>query len=363
MTPEKAGTVELRAKVGRTAPVEIRGKINPLGPDLFLDINASASGVELPPLSPYAVKYAGYGIERGKLSLKAKYLLERRQLKAENNIYLDQLTFGARVESPTATKLPVTLAIALLKDRNGVIDVNLPITGSLDDPHFSLGGVLLRAFLNLITKVVTSPFALLGNIVGHHGGDGEELGHVEFAPGRASMSSREQGKLGALAKALEERPALKLEVSGRVDPGMDRDGLKRVALERQLKAQRVKQAGKEKQAMGDEKPLNEFNLEPGEYTKLLTAVYRDAKFTRPRNALGMLKDVPVPEMEQLMYANTPVSDDDLRTLADRRAQSVKDWLISAGSVAPERVLMIPPRLDAQDIKDRGRTTRADLSFR
>jgi len=194
-------------------------------------------------------------------------------------------------------------------------------------------------------------------------GDGEELGHVEFAPGRASMSSREQGKLGALAKALEERPALKLEVSGRVDPGMDRDGLKRVALERQLRAERLKRSGKEKQVMGDEKPLNEFNLEPGEYTKLLTAVYRDAKFTRPRNALGMLKDVPVPEMEQLMYANTPVSDDDLRTLADRRAQSVKDWLISAGSVAPERVLMIPPRLDAQDIKDRGRTTRADLSFR
>ena len=140
ITPETPGEVELRGKVDNTAPLEIAGRINPLARDLFLDIKARANDIELPPLSPYSIKYAGYGIERGKLSVNVKYLVENRKLAAENNVYLDQLTFGEKVESPTATKLPVLLAVALLKDRNGVIDVNLPVGGSLDDPQFSVGG-------------------------------------------------------------------------------------------------------------------------------------------------------------------------------------------------------------------------------
>ena len=129
------------------------------------------------------MKYAGYGIERGKLSVNVKYLVENRKLTAENNVYLDQLTFGEKVESPTATKLPVLLAVALLKDRNGVIDVNLPICGSLDDPQFSVGGIIIQVIVNLIVKAVTAPFALLGAMFG----GGEELAYVEFAPGSAQL--------------------------------------------------------------------------------------------------------------------------------------------------------------------------------
>ena len=214
ITPETPGEIELRGKVDDIAPLEITGKINPLARDLFLDIKAAATDIELPPLSPYSMKYAGYGIERGKLSVKVKYLVENRKLTAENNVYLDQLTFGEKVDSPTATKLPVLLAVALLKDRNGVIDVNLPVGGSLDDPQFSVGAIIVQVIVNLITKAVTAPFALLGAAFG----GGEELAYLEFDPGSAKLDAADETKLKSIAKALTERPGLKLDVAGRVDP-------------------------------------------------------------------------------------------------------------------------------------------------
>ena len=192
ITPDTPGEVELRGKVDNTAPLEITGKINPLARDLFLDIKASATDIELPPLSPYSVKYAGYGIERGKLSMKVTYQVENRKLTAENNVYLNQLTFGEKVESPTATKLPVLLAVALLKDRNGVIDINLPVSGSIDDPQFSVGGIIIQVIVNLLVKAVTAPFALIGSMFG---GGGEELAYLEFAPGSAQLDAADEAKL------------------------------------------------------------------------------------------------------------------------------------------------------------------------
>src|SRR5690606_14990750 len=130
-----------------------------------------------------------------------------RQLTAENNIVLDQLTFGDKVESPDAIKLPVLFAVSLLKDRNGVIDVNLPISGSLDDPKFSVGGIVLRIIVNLIVKAVTAPFTLLANLAGAGG----ELSWIGFEPGRSSLEAAALKKLEAVAKALNDRPGLKLD--------------------------------------------------------------------------------------------------------------------------------------------------------
>lgn len=356
MTREKAGDVELRGRVDHTAPLEILGKVNVLSPDLFVDLKASAKDIELPPFSPYAVKYAGYGIERGKLSVNVKYFIENRKLAAENNIFLDQLTFGAKVDSPTATKLPVTLAVALLKDRNGVIDVNLPISGSLDDPQFSLGGVIVRVIVNLIVKAVTAPFALLGSLFG----GGEELAYVEFAPGSANLDADDESKLRSLAKALNERPGLKLDVSGRIETEVDREGLKRVSLERRVKGAKLKETSRSGAAAGT---LEDVKVDPSEYAKYLTLAYRDAKFAKPRNAIGLVKELPVPEMEQLMLANTEVSEEDLRQLANARAQSAKDWLVENGKISPERVFLISPKVSGEQIKDKGKPTRVDFSLK
>jgi hypothetical protein len=307
-------------------------------------------------MTPYAVKYAGYGIEKGKLSVKLSYLIENRKLVAENNIYLDQLTFGEKVDSPTATKLPVLLAVALLKDKNGVIDVNLPISGSLDDPQFSLGGIIVKVFVNLIVKAVTAPFALLGSLFG----GGEELAFLEFAPGSAMLDADDEAKLKSLAKALDARPALKLDASGRIEPDADRDALKRTALDRQIKAAKLKDSGKK---AADGASLDEVTIEPNEHEKYLTAAYRAAKFERPRNAIGMLKDLPVPEMEQLMLANAQVSEDDLRLLANARAQAAKSWLVETGKIPAERVFIVAPKTGAEGIKDKGKPTRVDFALK
>src|SRR6266576_3796265 len=173
LSAAQAGLVELGARVEHTAPVDVRGTVNPFARDLTLDLTATAKDVDLPPLTPYSAKYAGYGIQKGKLSLEVHYQIENRKLVASNKLVLDQLTFGERVESPTATKLPVLLAVSLLKDRSGVIHLDLPIEGTLDDPKFSVWGIIVQIVVNLVTKAATAPFALLGSLVS--GGGGEQL--------------------------------------------------------------------------------------------------------------------------------------------------------------------------------------------
>ena len=343
VTSERPGEVELRGRIHQTAPVEIAGKVNPLASDLFVDLKVSARDIDLSPLSPYSIKYAGYGITRGRLSVKLAYRIENRKLSAENNIYLDQLTFGEKVDSPTATRLPVQLAVALLKDKNGVIDVNVPVGGSLDSPEFSVGGVLTQVFGNLIATTVSRPFAMLGSL----SGGGEELAFVEFAPGSAALA--DETKLKMLAKALDSRPGLKLEVSGRTDAGPDRDALKRAALERQVKAAKLKAADGTAQTSVDQ-----VALEAGEYEKYLAVAY---------HARGLPKDTPASEMEQLMLSQVPVGDAELRQLADARAQAAKDWLVETGNIAPQRISIAPPNAGADGIKDQGKASRVDFSLR
>ena len=202
MAPDKAVEIALHAKAEGTAEIEIHGRANPLAPTLSLDIEGMAKGIELPPMSTYSVKYVGHKIEQGKLSLNVKYRVENGKLAAENNIILDQLTFGEKVDSPDATTLPVRTAVEILKDRNGVINVKVPVSGSLDDPNFSITAAVTKAVGNLITKAVTAPFSVLGAIVG----GGEELSYVEFAPGSAALDAGGIAKLETLTKAAQRAP-------------------------------------------------------------------------------------------------------------------------------------------------------------
>ncbi len=356
MTPEKTADLDLRGKVDNSAPVEIVGRLNPLAKDLLLDIKASARDIELPPLTPYSVKYAGYGIEKGKLSVSVKYLIENRKLAAENNVHLDQLTFGARVESPTATKLPVLLAVSLLKDRNGVIDIDLPISGSLDDPQFSVGGLIVRVIVNLLTKIITAPFSALASAFGGN----QELSYVEYAAGSAALDGDSSKRLDTLAKALNDRPSLKMEVTGRVDVGSDREGLKQAYLDSRLRAEKMKRLTREGKAPAS---VDEVSVGKDEYAVLLKAAYGEEKFPKPRNVIGLAKDLPVPEMENLMLTNAPVTDEDLRQLANRRAQVAKGYLVENGAVPAERVFLTAPKLGDGEAKDKGKPMRAEFTLK
>jgi uncharacterized protein involved in outer membrane biogenesis len=342
--------VDLRGKLENYAPLEITGKINPLRNDLFVDLKIDFKDMDLSPLTPYSGRYAGYTIEKGKLFLSLKYLIVKRKLDATNNVFLDQFTFGDAVDSPDATKLPVRLAVALLKNRKGEISLDLPLSGSLDDPKFSIWGVVIKIIVNLLVKVATSPFALLGALFG----GGEELSYLEFNYGKDAPDGPAEAKLKNLVKALHDRPALKLEIAGHVDVEKDREALRQIMFDRKVRSQKLKDLVKK----GMEAPsLDNVVVDAKEYPEYLKKAYREEKFPKPRNFIGMVKDLPVPEMEKLMYTHLQVTDDDLRLLAQGRAKAVKDYLLASKQVEPERVFLVEPKTLAPEKKEKQKDSR------
>lgn len=345
--------VQVTAKVDGDAPVDITGKLHPFGPRLYTDIHASAKGVELPALTPYAAKYAGYAIERGKLSMDVHYLIQDGKLQATNKIFLDQLTFGERVDSPDALKLPVLLAVSLLKNSRGEIDIELPISGSLDDPQFSVGGIIFRALVNLIVRAVTAPFSLLASAFG----SGEELSHIDFAPGRAVLDDDARKRIETLVKALNDRPALKLDVAGRANPSVDTDGLRKAGVEALIRAQQREDLRK-KGDDGDAKDLPP--LDAAQRARYLESAYKAAKIDKPRNMIGLAKSLPGPEMESLLAASVNVGPEQLRELAVRRAQAVMAVLREAK--LGERAFVVAPKVEAKAAEG-AKQTGVDFSLK
>ncbi len=219
--------LELRGKAQQTAQLEITGKLNPLAKPLELDITAKMRELDLPPLSPYSVRYAGHGIERGKLSMSVNYkITPDGQLTATNKLVLNQLQFGDEVQG-APNSLPVRLAVALLADRNGVIDIDFPVSGSLNDPQFSIGPLIFKAIVNLIVKAATAPFALLTGGLG--GGSGESSA-IAFAPGSSVLAPAAKESLDKVAKALTDRPGLQMTVVGTASLEQEREAYQRQRL-------------------------------------------------------------------------------------------------------------------------------------
>jgi uncharacterized protein involved in outer membrane biogenesis len=317
--PEMA-TLSLKGRAEGTATLDVNGQLNPLAKPLALDIKGAVRDLELPPLSPYSVKYAGYGIERGKLSVDVAYRVEPNgQLTASNQIVLNQLAFGERVPDSPAN-LPVKLAVALLADRSGVIDINLPISGSLNDPQFRLGPVIVRVIVNLIGKAITAPFSLIASAFS---GGGADASQVDFAPGRVELADAQRAKLETLAKALENRPALRVTIVGHSDLEAERAGWQRARLDALLQAEKRRRLAR----AGGEVPA-QVSVSAQERPELLREVYRRADIPKPRNVVGLVKDIPLEEMESLLLAAQAPTADTMRELAVARAMAVKDFLAS-----------------------------------
>jgi hypothetical protein len=354
--PSARADLEMRGKVDNVIPVEITGKVNPFGRDLFLDVAAKVTDMDLSPMTPYSGKYTGYAVEKGKLSVDVKYVIVGRKLDSQNHIFLDQFTFGEHVESPDATKLPVRLAVALLKDRKGQINLDVPVAGSIDDPQFSVWRIVFKIILNLITKAATSPFALLGALVG----GGEELGYVEFEYGSSALAELQQKKVEAVAKALSDRPSLKLDIEAYVDKEKDREALKQRFFKRKLQTQKLNELLKKGVAAP---AVDDITIEPAEYEKYLKAAYKAEKFPKPRNVIGLEKDLPVPEMEKLMFTHIQVTDDDLRSLASQRAVKVRDAVAGSGKVEPERVFVVESKSSVPEKKQNLKESRVDFKLK
>lgn len=323
--------LELRGKAQQTAALEITGKLNPLAKPLELDIAAKMRDLDLPPLSPYSVRYAGHGIERGKLSMDVNYkIAPDGQLTATNKLVLNQLQFGEQVEGAPAS-LPVRLAVALLADRNGVIDVDLPLSGSLNDPQFSIGPLILKAFVNLIVKAVTAPFHLLTG--GFGGGSGGESSIIAFAPGSAVLSSEAKESLDKVAKALTDRPTLQMTVVGTSSLETEREAYQRQRVRQLAQAEKRRSAVRGNRDAADVAPVTD-----AEYPELLAAAYKRSEVKKPRNMIGLAKDLPTKEMEDLLMASIPVDEESMRQLAVERGAAVRDYLLTQ-KVPSERLFL------------------------
>ena len=391
--------IAITGKADGVGPLSITGVINPFSPTLTNNIKVSLSSMDLTGLSAYSGKFAGYRIAEGKLNLDLDYEIVGKKLKSKNVITLDRFRFGEKVESPEATHLPVKLAIALLKDREGKIVLDVPIEGSLGDPKFHIGKVVTRVIENILVKVATSPFSLLGAVFG---GASEELGYQDFAPGNAEVSAAGKEKLQALAKSLKEKPALNVEISGSVEPDADREGLQRAAIDREIKQRVWSKLAKSVQAQTNvddivviaskrprwiEKFYNEAVAKKVITPEMLAANTNLAAFASdfapkktPAKGAGQLispmvavadkkslapkiyhsKLIPPPTPnEAMLMATMPVKPEDLEALAADRAKAVQDYLINECKVDAFRIFL--KQSDAGSV--RGEGSKAFIEFR
>ncbi|WP_445180896.1 DUF748 domain-containing protein [Pseudomonas sp. McL0111] len=337
----KPASVDIKGKVDRYAPVTIKGAVNPFDPMASLDIATSFKRVELTTLTPYSGKFAGYRIRKGRLNLDVHYLITKGQLKAENKVVVEQLQLGEKVDSPDAVSLPLKLAIALLKDVDGKITIELPVTGDLNNPQFSVMPIVWQTLRNLIVKAAAAPFKLIGGLIS--GGGSEDLGTVSFAAGSSDLSKDAEGALDKLSQALKARPALRLEIEGTAAQSSDGPLIANQRLEREYQYNYYKML----QRRGDKVPAQASLIQVPENEKgpLLEGIYRTRLKTQPPAEWKDLgKEERTAKMRDGVIKFWSSSDVLLRQLGQDRASSIKDYLVDKGQLADDRVYFIDANL-------------------
>ncbi|HXR02742.1 MAG TPA: DUF748 domain-containing protein, partial [Pseudomonas sp.] len=333
--------VNIAGKVDRYAPVTIKGALNPFNPLASLDIATSFKRVELTTLTPYSGKFAGYRIRKGRLNLDLHYLITKGQLKAENKVVVEQLQLGEKVDSPDAVNLPLKLAIALLKDVDGKISIELPVTGDLNNPQFSVMPIVWQTLRNLLVKAAAAPFKFIGGLIS--GGGSEDLGTVSFAPGSDELSGEAQGSLNKLAAALKERPALRLEIEGTSAEASDGPLIAQQRLEREYQSSYYRIL----QRRGDKVPAQASDLKVPDDEKppMLEGIYRTRlKQQPPAEWVDLGKDDRQNKMRDAVLKSWSSSALLLRQLGQARAGSIKDYLVDKGQLADERVYFVDASL-------------------
>ncbi|VVQ13681.1 hypothetical protein PS918_05637 [Pseudomonas fluorescens] len=337
----KPASVDVKGKVDRYAPVTIKGAVNPFDPMASLDIATSFKRVELTTLTPYSGKFAGYRIRKGRLNLDLHYKITKGQLQAENKVVVEQLQLGEKVDSPDAVSLPLKLAIALLKDVDGKISIELPVSGDLNNPQFSVMPIVWQTLRNLIVKAAAAPFKLIGGLVS--GGGSEDLGSVSFAPGSSELSKDAEAALVKLSNALKERPALRLEIEGTAAKSSDGPLIAEQRLEREYQYNYYKML----QRRGEKVPAKAALLEVPDSEKgpLLEGIYRTRLKTQPPAEWKDLgKEDRTAKMREGVIQFWSSSEVLLRELGQERASSIKDYLVDKGQLADDRVYFIDAQL-------------------
>ena len=407
--------VDIRGQLNGTGSIAFTGKLDAKAttpaPGARTEIVVDVKGVDLSPISPYVGTYAGYELARSGLTVDVKANLSQRKLDTSNVVTLNQFTFGPPTNSPEATKLPVRLGVALLKDIDGNIVIDLPVKGDLDDPSFKIGRVVLRVIVNLLVKAATSPFSLIGAAFG---GGGDELAYQNFASGAQTPLEAELPKIDTLRKALKGRPALNLDITGSFDPEADLAAVRDQILTRQVRyrlweelraknpetpppaeialtpedeARIIGLFMAERYPAGVPSAATDGSLPPPAplYAPVTTApakapetrvVMRRGRVFDTRASSSVLSKTPEPakpavtialpgaapaegsapgaapaltlaDARRALASGIPVPPEDLLKLADDRAKGVRDALLAGGEISAERLFLTPPSPDGK----------------
>lgn len=312
--PDSNAEIELRGSVDGYAPVRLDGTANALADQTDVDLGLSFEGLDLVRLTPYSGTYAGYAIDRGTLNVDVRYQLEGSRLKGDNALLIDQLKLGEKIDSDKAMDIPLKLGLALLTDINGVIDLKIPVSGDVDNPEFSLASVIAGAVVNLITKAAAAPFKLLAGLIGSD----DDLQRINFPAGYAEPDELARKKLLDVAKAMEQRPALKLIIYGRLRPDADRERMQRDQLRAALIAEGISP--------------EVIDARDDAWAEAITRRYSAI-------AGAASPETPMTEQYDAVIASLPVSDQDLLKLAADRALTVKQILVNEGGLAADRAVI------------------------
>lgn len=336
-------SINLTGKVNKVSPVLIKGSLAPFDFQNHLDMKLNFKGLDMTTVTPYMAEFAGYKIEKGKLTLDLNYKIKRKKLNATNQVVLNQLTLGDEIESPNSVSLPLNLGIGLLKDADGVIDLNLPIEGSLDDPEFSVFGLVGKVLLNLITKAITSPFAMMGDLLGTDA----DLSQITFAQGSSRVADEQEKLLNTIAEGLKKRPQLQLEIKGTAFQEEDTLGLAEKQVESAIKTALWKDLDE------DERPasINKVKLEGKDYYELLIDHYEDKFPDTSDELVDKAEDAETPDqakpfydqIKQQLVSTITINKSKLEQLANRRATNVSDYLTQQ-DIDVERIFILGEEL-------------------
>jgi len=352
--------IDLHGQIDAFSPVAITGEANVLGTPLYADLSLSFHNIELTTFNPYSGKFAGYNISKGKLTTDLHYKVDGRKLDAQHHVVVEQLEFGDKTESKQAVSLPIKLAVSLLKNRDGVIELDIPVNGSLDDPQFKLAPIIWKVFVNILEKAVTAPFALLGSLFG----GGPDLQFIDFEPGAADLDSGATAKAQTILKALSARPQLKIDVPIAVVETLDRPSLIDARLKAQLHDAQAAAAARKK-SISATAPFEQ--LDPAVRLDILSQLYQknlgaEPKYPDAITAVKAKADLTAAKIDYLtgeLRGHITVGETELTALGQQRATNLQQVLLNDKQIDPERVFLV-----ANDkAKAEGGKVRLELSLK
>lgn len=348
--PDMASEVALAASLRAGGKISATGRVRMADPLASLELDAVLDEFRLETLSPYARRHLGHPLDGGGLDARLQYRIRDRRLEARHELVLREPVFGERTVDAIGEDLPLELSLALLRDANGVVELSLPVSGSLDDPDFSIAASLAGSFRKYVGEVAARPFERLARLVD---GSADRLTQVGFSAGSARLGEQELAGLRMLAAALGQRPGLALRIAGRADSQVDRDALAQHQFERMLKARKVRGQG------GSVSNLDGVTIGRGEYPLLVDALFREASLPLPVGRDGRPRDIGVSEKAKALLATVPVGDSQLVDLAQDRAQAVHGWLSGQGGIDPSRLTVDAPAVG----RGSGRNPGGRVEFR